>query len=213
MLKGKIWFRMAALVSLSLALSMGLSAARASSHQLGAADAATTTARASQLRQGVENDPVFLPLVIRVIPPRRIDTGASASYTDTSGNVWEADTGFIGGQAGNHGNINISNTTDPRIYQTERFKLTGYAFAVENGPYTVRLHFAENFYTAAGKRIFSVNVEGTPINNIDVFAEAGGAHIALIRSANVTVADNQLNLSFTPSVGETMIDGIEVLPQ
>jgi endoglucanase len=164
-------------------------------------------------RQAVGDFKVFLPLIVHIVPPLRIDTAASANYTDTSGNVWQADSGFIDGQTGNLGNISIGNTNDPRIYQTERYRLTGYALPMANGTYTVRLHFAENFYTAAGQRIFSVNIEGTPIANIDVFAEAGGARRALIKTASVTVSDNQLNIGFTASVGETMIDGIEVIPQ
>jgi hypothetical protein len=156
---------------------------------------------------------VFLPLINRLVAPLRIDTAATTSYTDSNGNLWQADTGYIDGQVGNLGNIAIANTNDPHIYQTERYKLTGYALAVPNGSYQVRLHFAESFYTAPGRRIFSVNVEGTPISNIDVFAEAGATRTALIKTANVTVSDGQLNLSFTASVGETMIDGIEVIPQ
>jgi hypothetical protein len=164
-------------------------------------------------RQAVGDFKVFLPLIVQIVPPIRIDAAASTSYTDTNGNVWQADSGFIGGQTGNLGNISIANTNDPRIYQTERYRLTGYALAVANGTYSVRLHFAENFYTAPGQRVFSVNVEGTPITNLDVFAEAGAARTALIKTATVTVSDNQLNIGFTASVGETMIDGIEVIPQ
>ena len=197
MFTNRAWRRLAAAISVALLLSAHLLAAQA-----------TTSTRAA-----VGDYKIFLPLTLQVIAPLRIDAAASASYTDTSGNLWQADTGYLDGQVGNLGNISIANTSDPRIYQTERFKLTGYALAVANGNYTVRLHFAENFYTTPGKRIFSVNVEGTPINNLDVFAEAGAAHTALIKTANVTVSDHQLNLSFTASVGETMIDGIEVIPQ
>lgn len=194
-LTDRAWRRPAAAISVALLLAANLLAAQATPHQ------------------AVGDFKVFLPLVVQLVPPLRIDTAATTSYTDTSGNVWQADTGFIDGQTGNLGNIPIANTSDPRIYQTERFKLTGYALAVANGTYTVRLHFAENFYTTPGKRIFSINVEGTPITNLDVFAEAGAAHTALIKTANVTVSDHQLNLGFTASVGETMIDGIEVIPQ
>ena len=189
--------RVAAVLSVVLLLSASLLAAQAT----------------PSTRQAVGDFKIFLPQIVQLRPPLRIDSAASTSYTDTSGNVWQADSGFIDGQSGNLGNITIANTSDPRIYQTERFKLTGYAFAVANGTYTVRLHFAENFYTAPGQRVFSVNVEGTPINNLDVFAEAGAAHTALIKTANVTVTDSQLNLGFTAAVGETMIDGIEVIPQ
>jgi hypothetical protein len=202
-------FRIALLLSIAIAVSTGLLAAHASSPW----PAADQAPNAPAAQPAAEGNTIFLPLITQQIPPIRIDSGASASYTDGAGNVWAADTGFIGGQTSDHGNISIGNTSDPHIYQTERYKLTGYSLAVANGSYTVKLHFMENFYTSAGKRIFNVNVEGTPINNIDVFAETGGTRIALIKTATVTVSDNQLNLGFTASSGETMIDGIEVIPQ
>lgn len=207
------WRRLAALLSVSILLLISALAAQAAAIQPAAAGALERANRSALTRQVGGDFKVFLPLMTQLIPPLRIDSAASASYTDTSGNLWQADTGFIDGQAGNLGNISIANTSDPTIYRTERFKLTGYAFAVANGSYSVRLHFAENFYTGPGKRIFSVNVEGTPIADLDVFAQAGAAHTALIKTVNVTVSDRQLNLDFTPSVGETMIDGIEIVPQ
>ena len=213
MFKYKLWHWMASLISMALALSANLLAAHASAYQLVAANAVMQTVQAPYAKQATNDKKVFLPLVQRIIPPLRIDSAASTGHTDAAGNTWVADTGFIDGQTSDLGNISTANTNDPRIYQTERYKLTGYALPTVNGNYTVRLHFAETFYTGAGKRIFSVNVEGTPITNIDVFAESGGLHIALIKTVNVTVADGQLNLSFTSSVAETMIDGIEVIPQ
>ncbi|HEX9373281.1 MAG TPA: malectin [Roseiflexaceae bacterium] len=204
MFKYSLRRRMAALISLSLALATVLVATAAGAPR----------ARTAPPAQGVAVDiPTYLPLALKYTPPVRIDSAATTSYTDSNGNVWQADTGFVDGTAGNHGNISISNTSDPQIYRTERYNLTGYAIPVTNGDYTVRLHFAENFYTGAGKRIFNVSVEGTPINNLDVFAEAGGVHVALVKTVNVTVADGKLDLGFTASVGETMIDGIEAIPQ
>jgi hypothetical protein len=44
-----------------------------------------------------------------------------------------------------------------------------------------------------------------------VFSEAGGAHRALVKTVSVVVTDGQLNLSFAASVGQTMINGIEIL--
>jgi hypothetical protein len=83
---------------------------------------------------------------------------------------------------------------------------------VESGTYTVTLHFAENYYAAAGQRIFSVNIEGAAINNLDVFAEAGGAHVALRKTVSVTVTDGRLNIIFSPLVDQPMINAIEVVP-
>jgi hypothetical protein len=103
---------------------------------------------------------------------------------------------------------------DDRIYQTERWGATAFAYTVPNGAYQVNLHFAETYagITAAGQRVFSANVEGTTIANIDVFAQAGGANKALIKTANVTVADGQLNITFTATANNPEINGIEIIP-
>ena len=196
MFTNRAWRRPAAAISVALLLAANLLAAQATPHQ------------------AVGDFKVFLPLAVQLVPRVAGSIPQRPPATPIPAAMCGRPTpDFIDGQTGNLGNITIANTSDPRIYQTERFKLTGYALAVANGTYTVRLHFAENFYTTPGKRIFSVNVEGTPITNLDVFAEAGAAHTALIKTANVTVSDHQLNLGFTASVGETMIDGIEVIPQ
>jgi hypothetical protein len=200
----RLLHRLATMISLTLLLSTGVLAAQASSLQ---------TQRAVPARQAVGDFKIFLPLTQRVIAPMRIDSAASTGHTDAAGNLWVADTGFIGGTAGNFGNITIANTADPLTYQTERYQLTGYALPVANGTYSVTLHFAENYQKAAGKRLFSVDVEGTPINDLDVFVAAGGSQIALRQTVSATVSDGVLNINFTASLGDTMIDGLEVLPK
>lgn len=146
--------------------------------------------------------------------PLRIDTGATKSYTDHDGHVWLADTGFIGGSTYDRPHIAVANTTDDRIYQSERFDLTGYSLPVSNGRYRVRLHFAEMYYliTAAGQRVFNLDVEGTDLGRIDIFAATGGRYRAMSRSVDVTVTDGHLDLKFTALVQYPKIDGIEVLP-
>jgi len=144
----------------------------------------------------------------------RVESGGTANFTDTSGNVWAADNSFSGGSTADRGAIAIANTTNDRIYQTERYgNPFSYAFNVANGTYTVNLHFAETFFTSSGQRVFSVTAEGTTIvSNLDIFAAAGGANTALIRTANVTVNDGQLNLNFTASVNNALVNGIEIIP-
>lgn len=144
----------------------------------------------------------------------RIEAGGLANHTDPNGNTWLADTGFTAGAGGvaDRGNIAIANTTTPRIYQTERWGMTGFAYNVANGSYQVNLHFAETYFTAAGLRVFSVNVEGTAVNNIDVFTQAGGANKALVKTVTVTVADGQLNITFAATVNNAEINGIEIIP-
>jgi len=143
----------------------------------------------------------------------RVESGGTANFTDTSGNVWAADNSFTGGSTVDRGAIAIANTNDDRIYQTERYgNPFSYAFNVANGTYTVNLHFAETFFTSSGQRVFSVTAEGaTIVSNLDIFASAG-ANAALIRTANVTVNDGQLNLNFTASVNNALVNGIEIIP-
>jgi len=114
----------------------------------------------------------------------------------------------------NRGAIVVTSPTyDPRLFQTEHYSMTACGYAVPNGAYDVNLLFAETYagITGAGQRVFSVNVEGTAINNIDVFAQAGGANKALVKSATVNVTDGQLSLTFAATVNNPEINGIEIL--
>jgi len=53
----------------------------------------------------------------------------------------------------------------------------------------VRLHFAEIYFGAPGRRVFDVEVGGArALERFDVFAEAGGAHRAIVRDVE-TAAD------------------------
>ncbi len=147
----------------------------------------------------------------------RIEAGASSPFSDVEGNVWAVDHSFVGGSATDRGAIAIANTLDDRIYQTERWGLTGYAIAVPNATYTVNVHFAETFsgITAAGQRVFSVTAEGaSPAgwSNIDIFAEAGGRNIALVKTASVTVSDGTLNLDWIASLQSPIVNAIEIVP-
>lgn len=145
----------------------------------------------------------------------RIDTGASAPYTDTFGNVWVPDTGATGGSTVNRGAISISNTNDSQIYQTERYGMNSYNFNVDPGNYQVKLHFAETSpsITGPGQRVFDMDIEGREILDLDILREAGGKNTALVKTIdNVEVTDGQLNIVFTPNVQSTLINGIEILP-
>ncbi len=147
-------------------------------------------------------------------PPIRIDAGSSASFTDPSGNVWSPDTGFVGGRTHDYGPIAIAHTATQPLFQTERWGMSAYTLPVANGTYTVRLSFSENYsrITAPGQRVFGVDVAGTSLGTLDVFAEAGGRNRAIVKSAIVTVTGGQLAVTFTPHVQNPMINAIEVVP-
>jgi Malectin domain len=147
--------------------------------------------------------------------PIRIDAGSSAAFTDPNGNVWLADQGFDGGDSTERaGDLAVANTDNPGIYRTEHFGMNSFSCKLPNGNYTVKLHFAETYdgITAAGGRVFSFNVNGQEFKDFDVFAKAGGADRAYVETVPVEVTDGKLVITFTSSVQNPEINGIEIIP-
>ena len=133
--------------------------------------------------------------------------------------MFSADTGFNTGTALSWPtNLAIAGTSDPALYRTERWDAPTapamtYSFAVPDGTYQVRLHFAENYSAnfGVGRRVFDVQVEGAvAIDNLDIYAEAG-ANTALIKTVTATVADGQINIAFIHGIEDPAINAIEVL--
>jgi hypothetical protein len=100
------------------------------------------------------------------------------------------------------------------VYQTARvgnFTYTIPGFA-PGSSHTVRLHFAETFFSAAGSRTFNVSINGTQVlTNFDVFAAAGAKNKAVIEqfTANAN-ASGQYVIQFTSVVNQSLLSGIEV---
>jgi hypothetical protein len=145
----------------------------------------------------------------------RVDAGSSTAYTASNGNVFSADTGYVGGTARTVTNT-ITGTTDPTLYKTERYGTWQYAIPVPNGTYDVKLHFVELTNTACNTRVFSVDVlNTTPLNdlsNLDIFCEVGAnkPDIKTIYSVPVTV--RSLRLKAVVGVGTPEIAAIEIIP-
>src|SRR5712692_5870918 len=149
----------------------------------------------------------------------RINTGGGA-YTATDGRSFVADANFTGGSTFSTGAA-ISGTTDPKLYQDERWGQFSYSIPVVNGTYDVTFHFVELYYTAGsciGKRIFSMDILDTPtspdIANLDICAAAGGADRALVRTVTgVQVSDGSLDImSVYGSADDPEVAAIEVTP-
>lgn len=166
----------------------------------------------------------------------RIDVGSNASYTDSTGKVWSSDTGKgwfspTNAQAENAGNVPIANTTNDKLYQTYRGKISNttplasriinFNLPISNpGNLEVRLHFAETYWGApgkgpggAGKRVFDVLTEGKLVmNNYDITKAAGGAlNATMVAIRGVQVTDGKLNLAFKAEKDFPSISAIEVL--
>ena len=96
-------------------------------------------------------------------------------------------------------------------YQTLRFGMSGYDLPVANGTYDVTLQFVENYWTAAGKRVFDVTAEGArALTAVDPYAAAGGKDKAVTKTIPVTVADGKLTLGFTASKDKPSVAGVVV---
>ena len=140
------------------------------------------------------------------------------SYTDSKGQIWQADTGFSGGTE-NSTTQQIGGTSDEALYQTGRYNHNAavplvYSFAVANGSYDVNLLFAETSGSleSVGARVFTVKMQGTTaFQNLDIFA-AAGARAALAKSTSVQVQNGKLTIEFDNVVQAAKIDAIEILP-
>ena len=145
----------------------------------------------------------------------RIKAGSEAPYTDSKGNVWAAEKGFNGGDSIERADLTITNTADPAIYRSEHYSMDSFSTPVANGKYLVKLHFAECYdgITGPGQRVFSFNVQGQVFKDFDVWAKAGGPFTAYVESVPVEVTDGKLTITFTPSIENPQINGIEILPQ
>lgn len=149
----------------------------------------------------------------------RINAGGPA--VTTGGVAWGAQQHGTGGKTYANA-VAIAGTTDDVLYQTEYSTATGgidYDVPVENGVYTVRLHFAEIYFGApnggaggTGRRVFDVSVEGQlRLDNYDIVADVGSA-TAVVKSYTVQVTDGKVDIDLDSVVDQAKISAIEVLP-
>jgi hypothetical protein len=152
--------------------------------------------------------PVSAPLVA----VSRINVGGPAVMA--AGQAWAADRWYGGGRASatvRRGDI--AGTTNDVLYRSERSGSFSYEIPVPRvGDYVVRLHFAEYLHRAAGRRVFSANLEGGPaeIRDLDLVASAGSMR-AVVKQITVPVRDGRLTLTTSAKVGHAKLSAVEVL--
>ena len=144
----------------------------------------------------------------------RINAGGP-NYTTAATENFIADT-YYSNFAGSTSSTTqaIAGTTEDALYQTERYgNAFGYAVPLQNGSYTVKLHFAEIWSGASnpGVRVFDVNIENALVmDDLDIYSVAG-MYTAYVQTFNVSVSDGTMNIDFAASVNNAKVNAIEII--
>ncbi len=148
------------------------------------------------------------------VPVYQIDCGSSSGTSPFSADAY----GTGGSTYVVTNTINttgVTNAAPAGVYQSERYGSMSYTLPslVASAQYVVRLHFAELYWSATGKRVFNVSINGTNVlSNFDIYATAGAQYKAVVREFTVTAnASGQIVIAFANVTDNAKIDGIEVL--
>ena len=148
--------------------------------------------------------------------------GAAVSNSGGGDNSFVADEDYVGGATYSVTHTitipaSIASTAAPAaVYQTAREQATTYTIPglTSGSSYTVRLHFAELYFTAAASREFNVAINGTTVlTNFDIYKTAGAAYTAVVENFTATAnSSGQIVIAFTNgAVNVPEVEGIEVL--
>jgi beta-glucanase (GH16 family) len=131
-----------------------------------------------------------------------------------------ADTNFSGGTVATTASaITTTGLTNPApqaVYQSERWGATTYTFGglTAGTGYSVRLHFAEIYFSTANSRKFNVFINGTQVlTNFDVFAASGGQNRAIVKEYTFTPnGSGQIVISYAVGTADQpKSSGIEII--
>ena len=133
-----------------------------------------------------------------------------------------ADENFTGGNVAETKNEPVdtaaANAGPATLYHNERWGECRYAFPMKplaaGRHYTVRLHFADTTFTAPGKRVFNVRINGQSVlSDFDVVREAGGKDKAVVKEFPEIAPDAQGKIEIQFQKGpadEPEINAIEI---
>jgi hypothetical protein len=134
-----------------------------------------------------------------------VESGGN-DYLAADGTLFAADTSFVGGstQSSSHA---INGTDDDELFNAWRWGAFSYLASVAPGLYSIDLYFAETYNTAAGQRVFDLEIENHLVeDNLDIAAVAG-LDTALIRTHVVEVLDGELEIRLVVgSAGNPRLD-------
>ncbi|MBA2391601.1 MAG: adenylyl cyclase [Ktedonobacteraceae bacterium] len=156
---------------------------------------------------------IMRPLVAHAAGNVQINSGGPAA------SPFLADADFSGGSTASVSNAidtsGVSNPAPVAVYQSNRYGNFTYTIPglTASGAYTVRLHFAEEYWTKAGQRVFNVSINGQQVlTNFDIVATTGAEYKAVVKQFSATASSGgSITIQFTTVVDNAQINGIEVL--
>ncbi len=128
---------------------------------------------------------------------KAVNAGGGAAVSQDRTFIFEADTGFSGGEGSFHYG-DISKTENDYVYMSHHHSrgTVTYQTDLPRGRYKVTLMFSETWFDRRGKRSQDVYVEGKKvISELDTYGEAR-KNTAYDRSFRVTLVDGTLNIRF-----------------
>jgi fibronectin type 3 domain-containing protein len=142
-----------------------------------------------------------------------ISTGGPAAGS------FAADADFTGGSVGGATGAAISTSAmsnPPPQSVLQHSRIGNFIYTIPGltagASYTVRLDFAENYWSSPGARLFNVSINGTQVlGNFDIYAAAGGKDIGIGEAFPVTAAaGGTITIACTTVVDNARVNGIEI---
>jgi|GEM_PF-2852372 len=148
----------------------------------------------------------------------RIDAGLVSGETVYDNKVFQPLLPFlIDGDGRNSLEVHpIANTTYDELYHREtwgRSTVTKYSFPVDQGEYSIHLHFSDWHYNNPGDRVMDILLENEIVlDDFDIIDEVGKS-AAYIKSFDRVLMDGNLELEIRNINGFSQISAIEILPK
>ncbi|HTA21155.1 MAG TPA: malectin domain-containing carbohydrate-binding protein, partial [Polyangia bacterium] len=154
------------------------------------------------------------------VVPANVTQGTQVHAGGAALGNFVADVGSSGGGTVTRANTittaGVLHAAPAALYQSQRngnFTYTVPGF-VPGSTNTVRLHFAETHWNAAGQRLFNVSINGGQVlTSFDTFAAAGAMNKAVVREFRANAnSTGKYVIQFTTVTDAAFVSGIEVLP-
>jgi hypothetical protein len=165
-----------------------------------------------------------------LLPSSKVHAAAAAAGTDvvalnsggSASGSFAADANFVAGGSWTYkstSTIDTGGVTNPApqaVYQAEReganisYTIPGLTAGTT---YTVRLSFAELWWTAAGQRVFNVSINNTRVlSNFDIFATAGTRNKAITESFSATASSTgTIAIALTAVTNNAALNALEIV--